>query len=126
MGDHPFMNSMKQSVQFRGDRHVYFKILSPLERLPARTAMTHFDVTPSLLDLLGLTHGKDTRFGLGISLFSTISAEAYERHLQAVTDESILNKSPTYEAFWRPRASGDDGLRKTSTSPPAPSGKTRD
>ena len=126
MGDHPFMNSMKQSVQFRGDRHVYFKILSPLERLPARTAMTHFDVTPSLLDLLGLTHGKDTRFGLGISLFSTISAEAYERHLQAVTDESILNKSPTYEAFWKPRASGDDGLRKTSTSPPAPSGKTRD
>lgn len=126
MGDHPFMNSMKQSMQFRGDRHVYFKILSPLERSPARTAMTHFDVTPSLLDLLGLTDGKDTRFGLGISLFSSISAEAYERHLQAVTDKSILNKSSSYEAFWKPRVPGDSGLRQTSASLPAPSGKTRD
>ena len=88
--------------------------------------MTHFDVTPSLLDLLGLPDGKDTRFGLGISLFSSISAEAYERHLQAVTDKSILNKSSTYEAFWKPRVPGDGGLRQTSASLPAPSGKTRD
>lgn len=123
MGDHPFMNSMKQSMQFRGDRHVYFKILSPLERAPTRQAMTHFDVAPSLLDLLGLADGHDTRFGLGISLFSSISTSDYERHLQAVTSESILNRSATYESFWKPRPAG---LMQTSSSPPAPSGKTRD
>jgi len=126
MGDHPFMNSMKQSMQFRGERYVYFKILSPLERPLARTAMTHFDVAPSLLDLLGMADGRDTRFGLGISLFSDIGKEDYERHLQAVTDDSILNKSPTYEAFWKPKASNNRSLRQTSASPPAPSGKTRD
>ncbi len=126
MGDHPFMNSMKQSMQFRGERHVYFKILSPLERPPARTSMTHFDVAPSLLDLLGLTDGKDTRFGLGISLFSGISAEDYERHLSAVTSDSILNKSVAYEAFWKPKERAAGGVRQTSASLPAPSGKTPD
>ena len=126
MGDHPFMNSMKQSMQFRGERYVYFKILSPLERPLARTAMTHFDVAPSLLDLLGMADGRDTRFGLGISLFSDIGKEDYERHLQAVTDDSILNKSPTYEAFWKPKASNNRSLRQTSASPLAPSGKIRD
>ena len=123
MGDHPFMNSMKQSLQFSGDRHVYFKILSPLEKPPTRQAMTHFDVAPSLLDLLSLTDGKDTRFGLGVSLFSEISATDYQKHLQAVTSEDILNKSPTYEAFWQPRQTG---FMRTSASPPVPSGKTRD
>lgn len=126
MGDHPFMNSMKQSLQFRGERHVYFKILSPLTRQPARSTLTHFDVAPSLLDLLGLTDGKDTRFGLGISLFSGISAEDYAQHLKAVTSDSILNKSMTYEAFWKPKAASAESFRQTSASPPAPSGKTQD
>lgn len=126
MGDHPFMNSMKQRRQFRGERHVYFKILSPLERPPTRATMTHFDVAPSLLDLLGLTDGKDTRFGLGISLFSGIRADDYARHLEAVTSDSILNKSLAYEAFWKPRALTAGGFRKTSASPPDPSGKTPD
>lgn len=126
MGDHPFMNSMKQSMQFRGDRHVYFKILSPLERPPARHRMTHFDVAPSLLDLLGLTEGKDTRFGLGISLFSNIDADAYERHLQAVTDESILNRSPAYEAFWKPRTHALNRPGPTSASASATSRNTSD
>ncbi len=126
MGDHPFMNSMKQGMQFSGERHVYFKILSKLERPPARTVMTHFDVAPSVFDLLGLTDGKDTRFGLGISLFSDILAEDYERHLQAVTSDSILNKSSTYEAFWKPKASSGRSFIQTSASPPGPSGKTPD
>lgn len=124
MGDHPFMNSMKQALQFRGNRYVYFKILSPLTTPPTRTSMTHFDVAPSLFDLLGLTDGRDTRFGLGISLFSSIGPEEYEQHLHAVTSDSILNKSATYEAFWKPKTSNAGNLRETSFSPPAPSGKT--
>ncbi len=123
MGDHPFMNSMKQAVQFRGERHVYFKILSPLPRPPSRQAMTHFDVAPSILDLLGMTDTDDTRFGLGISLFSGISPDAYAQHLQAVTSDTILNQSPAYDRFWQPRQSA---FRRTSASPPGPSGKTRD
>lgn len=126
MGDHPFMNSMKQSMQFRGNRYVYFKLLSPLEHPPTRAVMTHFDVAPTVFDLLELTHGGDTRFGLGISLFSSITRDDYQRHLEAVTSESILNKSPTYDAFWKPKTSSTRTLKQTSFSPPAPSGKTPD
>ena len=124
MGDHPFMNSMKQETQyFREARNVYFKILSPLEQPPSRQTMTHFDVAPSLLDMLGTTEGRDIRFGLGISLFSRISAADYDAHLQAVTSDNILNKSAAYDAFWLPK---QPAIMRASTSPHDPSGKTRD
>lgn len=124
MGDHPFMNSLKQETQyFREARNVYFKILSPLTHPPSRQTMTHFDVAPSLLDMLGLAEEHDTRFGLGVSLFSGMSSADYEHHLQAVTSDDILNKSATYDTFWLPK---QPAIMQTSISPPGPSGKTRD
>jgi arylsulfatase A-like enzyme len=64
--------------------------------------MTHFDVAPTVLDLLGLG-SPDRRFGLGVSLFADISADTYAAHQQQVLSESILSNSPTYDAFWKPR-----------------------
>ncbi len=98
------MNSMKQqALYFREDRNVYFKILSPLEGPPSRQTITHFDVAPSILDLLGLTSVTDTRFGLGISLLSSIPSTSYKEHQKTVLCDNILNKSLIYDAFWQPK-----------------------
>ncbi len=103
MGDHPFMSSAVQDLQyFREDRHVYFNLVKPSGLLPKRSSMTHFDVAPTVLDLLGLG-STDRRFGLGISLFADLSADAYATHQQSVLSESILSNSTTYDAFWKPR-----------------------
>ena len=103
MGDHPFMSSAVQDVKyFREDRNVFFKIVNPTEPQPRRQTMTHFDVAPTVLDLLGLGQ-PERRFGLGISLFADLSTDEYASHQRLVMSESILSNSPTYDAFWMPR-----------------------
>ncbi|NTV25877.1 MAG: LTA synthase family protein [Chlorobiaceae bacterium] len=106
MGDHLFMSSSEQEESFfdySENRHVYFKVISSDNRRPNRDIMTHFDVAPTILDLLGMLRSSDTWFGLGISLFSRIPASAYERHLKQVTSEEILSPSVVYDRFWSTR-----------------------
>ena len=101
MGDHLFMDSSYQAnTWFSEDRHVYFKMITAENRKPSRNTMTHFDVAPTILDLLGRRAGSDTRFGLGISLFSKISPADYDRHLKMVLSEEILSPSVVYDRFW--------------------------
>ena len=105
MGDHLFMASDSQLKDyFSNDRRVYFKIITANKRKPNRETMTHFDVAPTILDLLGKIKNSDTKYGLGISLFSHISPVEYDRHLRQVMSEDILSPSIVYDQFWNSRS----------------------
>jgi phosphoglycerol transferase len=108
MGDHLFMASDEQLKEnFSTDRRVYFKMITAEDRKPNRDRMTHFDIAPTILDLLGMRRNTDEHFGLGISLFSKISTEQYGRHLQQVMSDEILSPSIVYDRFWNsPRQAG--------------------
>ncbi|NTV01327.1 MAG: sulfatase-like hydrolase/transferase [Chlorobiaceae bacterium] len=104
MGDHLFMASDEQlRDNFSHDRRVYFKMITAENRMPNRDRMTHFDIAPTILDLLGMRKNNEEHFGLGISLFSKIPAEAYGRHLQQVMSDEILSPSIVYDRFWNTR-----------------------
>lgn len=101
MGDHLFMASDEQIKEyFAKERRVYFKMITAENRKPRRNTMTHFDVAPTVLDLLGMRRNPDEHFGLGISLFSGISPAEYDRHLKQIMSDEILSPSVVYDRFW--------------------------
>ena len=101
MGDHLFMASDEQiKNNFSRDRRIYFKMITADKRKPNRDTMTHFDIAPTILDLLGMRRNPDEQFGLGISLFSKIPPEKYSRHLKLVMSDEILSPSIVYDRFW--------------------------
>lgn len=103
MGDHTFMAGSKQLKYFPKPRYVYFKILDPnFKKIPTRNIMTHFDVAPTILDLLNIRPNTYPKFGLGVSIFADASPLDYKKLFNAVTNQSILNPSNTYDSFWYP------------------------
>jgi phosphoglycerol transferase len=101
MGDHLFMANKEQEKKYFSDkRRVYFKLITSDKRKPNRSMMTHFDVAPTILDLMGLLETSDTGFGLGKSLFSSLSDSQYKKHLDKVMNCDILNRSVVYDNFW--------------------------
>ncbi len=100
MGDHPFMENGAQSAFFPDPRFVYIKMIYNDHAKPLRDKMTHFDVAPSILDLLGFTNSSHSRFGLGVSLFSKVDTKKHNDHFELVTSNKILNHSLTYDSFW--------------------------
>lgn len=57
--------------------------------------MTHFDVVPSVLDLIEIPSG--TYFGLGVSLFSDVNVDEYNTLFNNVTSRDIMKKSIKYK-----------------------------
>lgn len=107
MGDHLFMaNDDQVKEHFARERRVYFKMITRENRKPCRDKMTHFDVAPTVLDLLGFRSDEDEHFGLGISLFSKISPSDYDLHLRQVLNSDILNRSVVYDHFWNSVSKG--------------------
>jgi phosphoglycerol transferase len=104
MGDHLFMASDDQLKQyFSKNRRVFFKMITADHRKPKREVMTHFDVAPTILDLLGKLKDPDAYYGLGVSLFSSIPPAEYDRHLRKVMSDEILSPSIVYDSFWSTR-----------------------
>lgn len=103
MGDHPFAVAKTTALPFPKPRYVYFRIFGQDVRIPTRDTMTHFDVAPTILDSLGILQSPDQRLGLGYSLYSQISADQYQTHLQKVLNPQLLNSSLTYELLWAPK-----------------------
>jgi phosphoglycerol transferase len=103
MGDHLFMNNPSQNNFFSQVQHrfVYFNFIDPAipSSLHQRDRLTHFDVAPTILEMMTGYTGKYTRLGLGRSLFEPDS-EDYQNHLNAVTSENILNYSALYRSLW--------------------------
>ena len=103
MGDHLFMNNPSQNNFFSQVPHrfVYFNFIDSAipSSLHQRDRLTHFDVAPTILEMMTGYTGKYTRLGLGRSLFEPDS-EDYQNHLNAVTSENILNYSARYRSLW--------------------------
>ena len=101
MGDHLFMALPSQEKYFPKPRYVYFKIIDETSNLkPTRNIMTHFDVAPTILDLLNIEFDTHPRFGLGVSLFAKMSKNEYLKTFDLVTDYSILGPSKVYDDLW--------------------------
>lgn len=101
-GDHLFMDTKHQNHLFPEPRYVYFKYISPDENMiPTRNKMNHFDIAPTILHLLGVNSKDNDRFGLGISLFSDISEDEYNKHFDEVVSKKILNHSDLYNSFYK-------------------------
>lgn len=107
MGDHLFMANDSQRKDFFSDsRSVYAKFIYDSKHLKdVRHQMTHFDVAPSLLDLLGFEGVSNKQFGLGFSVFSPIDKQRYEQILELVSSKKLLNFSPKYEELWKKSSS---------------------
>lgn len=98
LGDHLFMATSQQIDWFRGERSIYFKLISHSERRIRREhGMTHFDVFPTILDSLGLLADSNQQIGLGFSLFGEHYSK--ETHLRNMSP-GILNPSLKYSALW--------------------------
>lgn len=104
MGDHPFLNNEKQSAFFPDPRYIYIKFITNDNIRPLRDKMTHFDVAPSILELLGYINSSNPRFGLGFSLFSKVDALQFNQHFELVTANKIINQSLTYKSFFLTKA----------------------
>lgn len=103
MGDHLFMNNPSQNNYFSQipNRFVYFNFIDrtmPFS-LHQRVRLTHFDVAPTVMEMMTGYTGRYARLGLGRSLFEPDS-EDYQNHLDAVTSANILNYSALYKSLW--------------------------
>jgi len=104
MGDHPLKATPEYLKYFPNPRYVYFKIFDPdFKKRPTRNIMTHFDVAPTILDLLNIQLSTHQRYGLGVSIFADSSQVDYQKLFDAVTKQSVLNPSKTYDSFWYPK-----------------------
>jgi phosphoglycerol transferase len=103
-GDHLFMSTRETDKFFSNPRHVYAKfIYNDSDIQPLRDKITHFDIAPSILQLLGfVSPSGDTKFGLGSSIFATVENEEYNQILKNVASEEILNFSTKYAKFFIP------------------------
>lgn len=107
MGDHPLMQGRDVGNKMQGERKVYFKILGK-NNVQGRTKLTHFDVAPTVLDLLGMID-KNRPWGLGYSAFSDLPDAAYEKHFAKVVSLEISGPSGKYDSFFaRQIVSGTD------------------
>lgn len=92
MGDHLLMidGEIRRNMGL-DNKNVFFKIVG--DNLPEkyRNYMTHFDVLPTILNLLGYRKVGKTDLGFGKSIYNEESEEMYENHIKKVTDEYIIN-----------------------------------
>lgn len=89
MGDHYFMaNEEQKKTIFSGNRDIFFKILGKNTPVPLRNIMNHFDVAPTILDLLGFNNNdSNTKFELGISLYNNMPLAEYMKHYEQVIEK---------------------------------------
>lgn len=90
MGDHLLMIDDEDRRKMGLNDNVFFKIIG--DNLPHqhRNYMTHFDVLPTIMNLLGYRKIGNTNLGFGKSIYNNDSQEEYMQHFQQVMDKSII------------------------------------
>ncbi|MGQ5487442.1 sulfatase-like hydrolase/transferase [Thauera sp. ZXT1-4] len=101
-GDHLAMgNSSYQKLVRNPERRVFNLLISNDAKLAANTReVTHFDMLPTILDLVGL-QVKDGRAGLGYSAIGPVRAPRPPNHVASMS-EKVLDYSATYRSLWEP------------------------
>lgn len=96
MGDH---KSNAEVVKYNSEkeRNLYFKIYSGKKII--RSKMNHFDVAPSILDVMGFLPVNTSKFGFGYSLFTNRDYINYNEHYKQVMNPKILSDRYIKELF---------------------------
>ena len=95
IGDH--LNP-KNQMNINFDRFIFAKILSKKDYIIKRDKMTHYDLYPSILQLINIDYGNN--LGLGKSIFNKIENTEYEEFLNDL-NINIVKKSKYYDKFWK-------------------------
>jgi phosphoglycerol transferase len=100
MGDHLFMSTEENKDLFPEPRYVYAKFIHQNKNLkPLRDTINHFDIAPSLLELLGFSEISGEQFGLGFSVFSKADDKRYNKILELIKNKKFEGYSKRYEQF---------------------------
>lgn len=122
-GDHLSMgNTSYQKLIQNPERRVFNLLIGGDRKLTKNTdEVTHFDMLPTILDLIGLKV-EGERAGLGYSAIGPITVPRPADRLAKMT-EQLMNYSATYRALWElppvPGADGEDAARELA-APAAP------
>ena len=135
-GDHLAMgNTAYGKLVTNPERRVFNLLINDNPKLAANTReVTHFDMLPTVLDLVGL-QVKGGRAGLGYSAIGPIRAPRPPDHVARMA-EKLLDYSATYRALWDPlpeapadqgvpalRVAAPDSLHETAAPGGAPLGR---
>jgi phosphoglycerol transferase len=100
LGDHLAVpNPVYQKLQRGGERHIFNRFFVPQPLLPNTRELVHFDLFPTILDLLGLKVVGD-RLGLGYSAVQDPAVPRPANRMQALAFPT-LSGSATYRGLWR-------------------------
>lgn len=124
-GDHLAMGntSWPRLVQ-NPERRIFNLLISDDRQLAPNTkVLTHFDMLPTLLDLIGL-EVKGGRAGLGYSALGPLRTPRPADRIARMS-EQLMNDSPAYRALWEPLPEAPGALVPAATPAPAPVQATR-
>ena len=101
-GDHLAMgNTSYGKLVTNPERRVFNLLINENPKLTANTReVTHFDMLPTMLDLIGL-QVKGGRAGLGYSAIGPVRAPRPPDHVDRMA-EKLLDYSATYRELWEP------------------------
>ena len=101
-GDHLAMgNTSYDKLVTNPERRVFNLLINDNPKLTANTReVTHFDMLPTMLDLIGL-QVKGGRAGLGYSAIGPVRAQRPPDHVDRMA-EKLLDYSATYRELWEP------------------------
>jgi phosphoglycerol transferase len=98
LGDHLAMdNPVYDKLQAHSERTIFNMIISPQKLVKNTNTIVHFDLLPTLLDLLGIQY-EGNQLGLGYSAISPRFVQPADR--LALMEASIAQYSKTYNQLW--------------------------
>ncbi len=101
MGDHLSMKTPISEKLAKEQRFIFNKIISREKFHLNRSEIVHFDIFPTLLELIGFDIEGD-RLGLGYSGINKSTIPIPTNRIKEL-NENVLNHSDTYLEFWRSR-----------------------
>lgn len=111
-GDHLAMGNTSYPKLIQNPQRRVFSLLIGKDRRLAKNTdeVTHFDMLPTILDLIGL-QVKGGRAGLGYSAIGPVRAPRPPDRLARMSAQ-LMNYSATYRALWEPaeEEAGDDAV----------------
>jgi len=100
LGDHLLIAPEDWKAELFGEeeRYVFNRFFTNSEVQPPRNDFIHFDVLPTVLDLMGFTLPESGQVGLG---FSGLKADGlFSKFDESYVLENILNRSEIYSELW--------------------------
>ncbi len=99
-GDHIAMeNPIHDALEASPQRNIFNLIVASPNELRLSDSIDHFDLFPTMLELVGL-HPEAGRMGLGYCMLKRCGTPAPPPERFQQFKDGVLNRSPVYEALW--------------------------